>query len=65
MSKLQKLILDENRHRRLAQEHDRRAELHWNKAEYHWNKANELLLEIMAEAENEKELDSLELANSQ
>lgn len=58
MRKLEKLILDENRHRRLAQEHDRRAELHWNKA-------NELLLEIMAEAENEKELDSLELANSQ
>ena len=53
MSKLQRLILDENRHRRLAQEHDRRAELHWNEA-------NKLLIEIQQEAENEKELDCSE-----
>lgn len=57
MSEVQRLILEESRHRRLAHAHE-------NKAEYHWNKANEFLLEIMAEAENEKELDCLELANS-
>ena len=56
-SKLLQLIKKENEHRRLAQAHE-------NKAEYHWNKSNELLLEIMIEAENEKELDSLELDNS-
>ena len=58
MSELQRLILDENRHRRLAQEHDRRAELHWNEA-------NKLLIEIQQEAEKEKELDCSEQANSQ
>lgn len=58
MSKLQKLILEENRHRRLAQEHDRRAELHWNEA-------NKLLIEIQQEAEKEKELDCSNSTNSQ
>lgn len=57
MSKLQRLILEENRHRRLAHTHE-------NKAEHHWNKANDLLLEIQQEAEKEKELDCLEQANS-
>ena len=57
MSELQRLILDENRHRRLAQEHDRRAELHWNEA-------NKLLIEIQEEAEKEKELESYEDSNS-
>ena len=57
MSKLQRLILEENEHRRLAQAHE-------NKAEYHWNKSNELLLEIMA-VENEKELESCEDSNSE
>ena len=58
MSKLRKLILEENRHRRLAHTHE-------NKAEHHWNKANDLLLEIQQEAEKEKELDCSEQANSQ
>ena len=57
MSEVQRLILEESRHRRLAHAHE-------NKAEYHWNKANELLLEIMAEAENEKELTCCEQINS-
>lgn len=57
MSDLNELIRREQYHRQLAHAHE-------NKAEYHWNKSNELLLEIMAQAENEKELDSLELANS-
>ena len=57
MSKVQRLILHENRHRRLAQEHDRRAELHWNEA-------NKLLIEIQQEDEKEKELESYEDSNS-
>ena len=57
MSKLQRLILEENRHRRLAHTHE-------NKAEHHWNKANDLLLEIQEEAEKEKELESYEDSNS-
>ena len=56
-SKLLQLIKKENEHRRLAQVHE-------NKAEYHWNKSNSLFLEILAAVENEKELDSYELANS-
>ena len=56
-SKLINLIKQETHHRRLAQAHE-------NKAEYHWNKSNELFLEILAAVENEKELDSYELANS-
>lgn len=56
-SKLLQLIKKENEHRRLAQAHE-------NKAEYHWNKANEIFLEIVAEAENERELASCELTNS-
>lgn len=56
--------LQENELIRREQYHRQLAHAHENKAEYHWNKSNELLLEIMAEAENEKELDSVELANS-
>lgn len=57
-SKLINLIKQETHHRRLAQAHER-------KSEYHWNKSNELLLEIIAQAENERELASCELTNSQ
>ena len=57
MSELQRLILEENRHRRLAQEHDRRAELHWNEA-------NKLLIEIQEEGERQKELESGNDSNS-
>lgn len=52
-SRLMQLIREENNNRRLAQAHER-------KAEFHWNKANELMLEIMAQGENEKELDCSE-----
>ena len=57
MTRVEYLIKKEKKHRSLAHAHE-------SKSEYHWNKANELLLEIMAQVENEKELDSLEQANS-
>ena len=57
MTKLEYLIKKEQEHRALAQAHER-------KAEHYWNKSNEILLEIQALSENEKELASCELTNS-
>lgn len=57
MSNLDKLIRREQYHRQLAHSHER-------KSEEHMNTANEILLQIQAQAENERELASCELTNS-
>lgn len=57
MTRVEYLIKKEKKHRSLAHAHE-------SKSEYHWNKANEVLLEIQAEVEREKELDCSQQSSS-